>query len=376
MEHRMVSRRYAFWVAIFLLLAACSPAPVPVPTTISTTLPPAPVLVLTQAATNTSLPPAASATPVATLLESPTLKPLPPMVLAPLPDGAQWPVQDSQSLKQQIKDAQVIVIRMEGFRYCPSSYNHDFQPTTEQKTCTDLEFELGGQQRQQLIEAIDDKTQAMRQMPESLYGGGSPIIGLPFPKFRVSLILSKFRLDLEWATDRSFFVNQYYYPNRSRNMWDFMGEFSQGQGEFIAFVQEQPLLYQAVKEILPAIVFPPEYPAYVLAYERVVVSYGEKKCAYNNASFPSFTDFIQDILNRSIPVDEVRPADKPRATFDFLVREQVYPLSIWDEGKFSYQEKIYRYTPLTVAGYTEPSLSQKLGDVLDALSAFTECKAP
>jgi hypothetical protein len=368
MDHRLVSR--SFPVLLFLLLAACAPAPVVVPTPTATR-----ILLPTL-----SVLPTISAMPTSTFLApaKETLTPLPTSILPPPPGGElHWPVEDAQGLKQQIKEASVIIVRMQNFLYCPPNY--DDKAKIDLKICTDLEFELGEQQRQQLIDAIDDETQA-GQLPEELQGGGSPIVALPYPEFNVSLILPHFRFELGWATERSFVVYQAYYPNRPQNIWDLPGQLRQGDEADVGFVQETPLLYQAVKGMLPDIVFPPEYPASLLAYERVIVEYDGKKCEYGNGDFPSLRNFIYGLLDASTPVNEPRPAGQPRAIFTFWVRGQAYPLEVWQNERFAYQGTIYKYITRTSVMYASPYVgsmqSANLEDLLWSLNGFTECKAP
>ena len=131
---------------------------------------------------------------------------------------------------------------------------------------------------------------------------------LPYPEFAISMILPQFRLHLWWITENNFHLTEDYYAEPLQDIWDLDGQLRQGDAADVGFLQQRPLLYNAVRKLLPKITFPPEHPASLLAYERAVVEYDGKKCAYGNDTFPSFRPFILGLLDASIPVKEARPS--------------------------------------------------------------------
>jgi len=333
-----------------------------------------PSLLPTASATATFLPPAK---PTLTPSPTPYMPVLSAPVFPPLPQGVGWPVQAAGDLILKLKEAPIVLVKVKDFQYCPFSYYHE--KDISRATCTDLEFELKEQDRQRLMDAIDQGAIRMGQFGEDMFVGGNPISSLRYPQFTVTLILPEFRVIVWWASERSFFVSQVYYPNPPQNIWNLPGELSQGDAADVGFVQETPQLYQAVRELLPEIVYPPEYLGHLLDYEQVVVTYDGKICSYGNDIFPSFRSFIYDLLDRSVPVEESRPANKPRAVFIFWVRGQPYSLEIWEDERFLYREKIYQYIPHRIgkSEIIEPPLSANLEDVLTYLNLKPdECKPP
>lgn len=358
--------RHILLFFLFLLLAACSPTPTILPT--QTDIP--------ALQSTPTLRPTPSANPTLTSPQPITLPPLPTPFFPTLPGELVWPIKDANDLKKQLRDAPLIVVKIDGFRSCPFSYYH--QDNIDEKSCSDMEFELGDPQRQQLISAIDENRIQNGELPEEFQGIGSPTTSLAHPQMRVTFILPKFRIHLVWATEKSFRVFQIYYPSLPQNTWDIPPELDDGGSADVGFLQEKPLLYQAVRALLPKMVFPPEYLGHLLEYERVVAEYDEKKCEYgNDSSSVSLVNFLYDLVDASVPVNEPRSTGNPRVIFTFSVRGQAYPLEIWENGSFSYREKIYKYTQWKVgkSGINLPPLKENLNDVLLSLNGV-ECKAP
>lgn len=299
----------------------------------------------------------------------PSPTPLPTPILPP-PPGPDWPVENVEDLKKVFESAQVILIKVEDFLLCPPFY--DPQGKMESKICTNLIFEVGEKERQKFIAAIEEGKTQCGQLPEELYGMGL-IPSWEYPQFSVLLLLHDFKLSLYWLTERSFVVTQTYYPDLlKKDVW-FL-EFDHPTFAEVQFAQEKPVLYKAMREAIPPFVLPPEYFGHVLEYERVVVEYDGKICEYRRGHYPSFVGFMHGMLARSIPVDGGYPSQEPRAVFTFWVRGKEYTVKMWEDGRFSYREKVYQYIPRET-GEPEPSFQVVLEGFLRDLD-FTECTPP
>ncbi|MDW8103313.1 MAG: hypothetical protein RMK30_10635, partial [Anaerolineae bacterium] len=290
--------------------------------------------------------------------------------------GLNWPVKNAEDLKKVFKDAQIILIRLEGFFYCPPFY--DPQGRIETKVCTTLNFKVGEQERERFIAAVEEGETQSGQIPEELLCM-SEIPCWEYPAFSMFLFLPEFSIALNWYTERSFIVSQTHYPNfLQKNIWyptsdDF--EMEQFIAAYVGFIQKKPTLYKAAKEALPPIVFPPEYFGHVLEYERVITKYDGKICEYRRDRYPSFGPFMHGMLARSVPIDGEYPAREPRAVFTFWVHGKEYPVEMWEDGRFSYRGKIYQYVPREI-GEPEPPFQVVLENFLLNLRVSTECVPP
>lgn len=333
MDDRMVSRLRPL-ILLFLCLVGCLPASHTAPLNRNT----APV-----APTESIMP----------------TGPSPTATFTPSPEAIDWPVKDAEDLKKAFRDAQVVLINIEGFLLCPPFY--DNQGKIDPEVCTSLQFEVGEKGRQRLIEAIEEGGTRAMQIPEELRPM-NPLAGPEWPYFRLFVVLDEFRLTFLWYTNRSFNVAQAFFP--AKNIWH-PDPRVYVELRWVEFVQEKPVLYESVKEMVPPFRLPPEHLGHLLQYERVVVEYDDKKCEYSGF-YPSFVRFIFCLLKNSLPVREERPSSKPRAVFTFWVHGKAYPVEMWEDGRFSYNGKMYRYLP---------SLGGMLEEFLLWLS-FVECKQP
>lgn len=367
MDNRVVGRSWQIFLLALLFLggqilaAGCYSAP---STVVGETISPSDSPVIREIST----PP----TPLATK-KSPT--PLPTSIFPPPPPGLDWPVKNVEDLRKVFEDAPVVLIRTEGFLYCPPFY--DPQGRIESKVCTNLNFEVGEQERQRFIAAIEEGVTQSGQIPTELLCARE-IPCWEYPAFSLFLLLPEFSISLHWYTERSFAISQTYYPNfLQKNIWyPISGDFEMEQlmAAEVGFVQEKPTLYKAVKETMPSIVFPPEYFGHVLEYERVVTEHDGKICEYHRGRYPSFSAFMHGMLARSVPVDESYLAQEPRAIFTFWVHGKAYPVKMWEDGRFSYRGQIYQYIPREI-GEPEPSFQVVLEEFLLNLG-FTECTSP
>lgn len=348
MDNRMVS---CFFLLTLLIAAGCSFSPSASPVTKDTA---------------DRLTPSAMKTPALSL---------PASILPSPPPGRDWPIKSADDLKQVLKDAPIIFITIEGFLYCPPFY--DSQGRIASQACTMPNVEVSEQAREQFIAAVEEGSTQSGQLPEELRCMRE--IPCLDPGVSVFLLLPEFSIRLDWYTERSFIVSQTYYPGLlQRNVWHPTSddiEIERSMSAYVEFVQETPALYEAVQETAPRIVFPPEHFGHTMAYERVIAEYDGRRCAYYRGRSLAFGAFIHGMLARSVPVDAVHPSHNPRAVFIFWVRGKEYPVKMWQDGTFSYREKMYRYLPRNI-GEPEPSFQAVLEDFLRNLSVAAECTPP
>lgn len=248
--------------------------------------------------------------------------------------GIKWQVHDATSLRDLILNADSVNIEIEALRY-PKLWSEQVEPEPG------LTFPVSDEGRRLLARMVEEGDARLGQMSMAEGEGTQEQWFRPYPLYRLRMVSPPYWVEVHWdvASGRAFTVSQIYAPEASAVEWH--PDYAPENLNWVHFIQEQPLFYEAVKELVPAPAFPPEHLGYLFHAEKVIVEMDGQRCEQSAPPLPGLG--LLGYIDFFVASEETYPSAQPDARLKAFVRGQEYPVEIWRDGRFSYRGKLFLF---------------------------------